>query len=188
MEVTSNTYFCGIRYPLFYLQQSLQTSIELAPVLETSFVQSFENRSSLGSCSFDNDNCDWINLPFGDQFDWERHYGRTGTLGTGPEEDHSGRDSTYPRPPPPPSSGGGYSTGIWVGGFGRLNETLTLFKTQKMPTLLPCLRESAVISYPVQDWTKQAVFKTLKMVHKFAFSRILTEGGEKEKICGDDPV
>ena len=37
------------------------------------------------------------------------------------------------------------------------------------------------------------------MVHKFAFSRILTKvhaisenyaikGGEKEKICGDDPV
>ena len=27
---------------------------------------------------------------------------------------------------------GVYSTAIWVGGFGRLNETLTLFKTQKM--------------------------------------------------------
>ena len=48
----------------------------------------------------------------------------------------------------------------------------TLFKTQKMWILLPCLRESAVISYSVQDWTKQAVFKTLKTVHKFAFSRI----------------
>ena len=47
--------------------------------------------------------------------------------------------------------GRGYSTGIWVGGFGRLKETLTLFKTQKMEILLPCLRESAVISYPVQD-------------------------------------
>ena len=29
-------------------------------------------------------------------------------------------------------SRGVYSTGIWVGGFGQLNETLTLFKTQKM--------------------------------------------------------
>ena len=28
--------------------------------------------------------------------------------------------------------GGQFSTGIWVGGFGRLNETLTLWKTQKM--------------------------------------------------------
>ena len=68
-----------------------------------------------------------------------------------------------------------------------------------MYILLPCLRESAVISYPVQDWTKQAVFKTLKTVRKFAFSLIPTkaheisenyviEGGEKEKIYGDDPV
>ena len=95
--------------------------------------------------------------------------------------------------------GRGYSTVIWVGGFGRLNETLTLFKTQNMLILLPCLRESAVISYPVQDSTNQAVFKTLKTVHKFGFSRISTKaheisgnyaikGGEKEKIYGDDPV
>ena len=69
--------------------------------------------------------------------------------------------------------------GIWVGGFGQLNETLTLFKIQRK------------ISLP-QDWTKQAVFKTLKMVQKFAFSRISTKGArnqrswEKEKICGDD--
>ena len=27
---------------------------------------------------------------------------------------------------------GRYSTGIWVGGFGRLNETLIFFKTQRM--------------------------------------------------------
>ena len=37
------------------------------------------------------------------------------------------------------------------------------------------LRESAVISHPVQDWTKQAVFKTLKTIHKFAFSYISTK-------------
>ena len=52
---------------------------------------------------------------------------------------------------------------------------------------------------PVQDWTKQAVFKTLKMAHKFVFSRIpmnayeisenyVIKGGEKEKIYGDDRV
>ena len=41
--------------------------------------------------------------------------------------------------------------GVWP-----TQETLTLFKTQKI--LLPCLRERAVISYPVQDWTKQAIF------------------------------
>ena len=54
---------------------------------------------------------------------------------------------------------GGYSTGIWVGGLSPLK---TLFKTQKVSILLPCPRESAVISYPVHDWTWQAVFKTLK--------------------------
>ena len=84
-------------------------------------------------------------------------------------------------------------------GFGRLNETLSLFKTQKMYILLPCLRASTVISYPGQEWTKQAVFKTLKMLHKFVFSHIpmkvpkisenyVIEGGEKEKIYRDDPV
>ena len=56
-----------------------------------------------------------------------------------------------------------------------------------MEILLPCLRES-------DKW----LFKT-HQVHKFAFSRISTkaheisenyaiEGGEKEKIYGDDPV
>ena len=66
--------------------------------------------------------------------------------------------------------------------------------------LLPCPRESAVLlTRPVQDWTKQAVFKTLKTVHKFAFSHIsmkaheisenyVIEGGEKGKIYGNDPV
>ena len=68
-----------------------------------------------------------------------------------------------------------------------------------MSILLPCLRESAAISYPVQDWTKQTIFKTLKPVDKFAFSHIsmkahkisencVTEGEEKGKIYGDEPV
>ena len=92
-----------------------------------------------------------------------------------------------------------YSTGIWVGGFGRLNETLTLFKTQKRSISVPRPRESAVISYSVQDWTKQVIFKALKTVHKFPFSCISMKaheisknyvivGGEKEKICRDDRV
>ena len=33
--------------------------------------------------------------------------------------------------------GGGYSTGIWVVGFGRLNGTLTLFKTHKFEFCYP---------------------------------------------------
>ena len=38
------------------------------------------------------------------------------------------------------------------GGFSRLNETLTLFKT-----LLLCLGKSAVIFYPDLDWTKLTI-------------------------------
>ena len=70
-----------------------------------------------------------------------------------------------------------------------------------MLILLHCLRESAAISYPVQDWTKhyRTVFKTIEMVHEVCIlthlnegTRIsenyVIEGGEKEKICGDDPV
>ena len=58
-------------------------------------------------------------------------------------------------------------------GVGRLNKILTLFKTRKMEILLPCLRESAVISYPVQDWTKHyRIQNNKKLVHKFAFSPI----------------
>ena len=55
-----------------------------------------------------------------------------------------------------------------------------------MKIFLPCLRESAVISYPVQDWTKQGVFKTLQTAHS---ENYVIKGGEKENILyGDDPV
>ena len=64
---------------------------------------------------------------------------------------------------------GVYSTRILVGGFGRLNETLTLFKTQKMYILIPCLRESAVIFYPVQGLIKHHRIQSNKNGHKFAF-------------------
>ena len=37
----------------------------------------------------------------------------------------------------PGGRGGGHSTGIWVGGFGRLTETLTLFKTQRCKFFYP---------------------------------------------------
>ena len=44
----------------------------------------------LGTCNFDRGFCEWINLPIGDQFDWEINRGSTGTLQTGPTEDHTG--------------------------------------------------------------------------------------------------
>ena len=91
-------------------------------------------------------------------------------------------------PPPPP------------GGVLNRNLGRGVRPTQQNPDPVQdtCLRESAVISYPVLDWTKQVIFKTLRTVHKFAFSRIskkaheisknyVIEGGEKEKIYGDKP-
>lgn len=47
-----------------------------------------------GTCDFDGGFCEWINLPLGDQFDWALNSGKTGTLHTGPEQDHTGRDGT----------------------------------------------------------------------------------------------
>ncbi|KAL9981490.1 hypothetical protein ACROYT_G010197 [Oculina patagonica] len=52
-------------------------------------------RGEPGTCDFDGGFCEWINLPLGDQFDWALNSGRTGTLLTGPEEDHTGRDGAY---------------------------------------------------------------------------------------------
>ena len=71
--------------------------------------------------------------------------------------------------------------------------------TQNVLILLPCLRESAVISYPVQDWTKHYRLQNNSnlmvvwiLTHFNAANEIsenyVIEGGEKEKICGDDPV
>lgn len=45
-----------------------------------------------GTCNFDGGFCEWINLPLGDEFDWALNSGRTGTIFTGPEKDHTGHD------------------------------------------------------------------------------------------------
>lgn len=45
-----------------------------------------------GTCDFDGGFCEWINLPLGDQFDWTLNSGRTGTMFTGPQKDHTGHD------------------------------------------------------------------------------------------------
>ena len=55
------------------------------------FKQSHFNRIS-GTCDFDGGFCEWINLPLGDQFDWALNSGRTGTIFTGPDKDHTGHD------------------------------------------------------------------------------------------------
>ena len=69
----------------------------------------------------------------------------------------------HPPPPPPP---GRYSTGIWVGGFSRLNETLTLFKTQDVNFATLSKRKCCNF------------FTTIKTEHKFAFSSISTTAHE----------
>ena len=45
---------------------------------------------STGTCNFDGGFCEWINLPLGDEFDWTLNSGKTGTMLTGPTEDHTG--------------------------------------------------------------------------------------------------
>ena len=71
--------------------------------------------------------------------------------------------------------GGGYSTGVWVGRIGRLNETLTLFKTQRcrFATLSNRKCRNLTLFKTGQSIT---VFKTIVTIHKFAFHAILNEG------------
>ena len=42
-----------------------------------------------GSCNFETDLCTWTNSRTGDDFDWERSQGSTGSQNTGPKTDHS---------------------------------------------------------------------------------------------------
>lgn len=44
--------------------------------------------SSVG-CSFETDLCSWSNTQYGDEFDWLRHSGGTGSSLTGPAVDHT---------------------------------------------------------------------------------------------------
>ena len=84
-------------------------------------------------------------------------------------------------------------------GFGRLNETLTLFKTQKYVNFATLSKRKCCNFLPCSRLDQAGVFKTLQTARKFAFSRIPTkvheisenyviEGGGKDKIYGDDPV
>lgn len=54
-----------------------------------------EMKGEPGTCNFDGGFCEWINLPLGDEFDWTLNSGSTGTLNTGPSEDHTGYKGGY---------------------------------------------------------------------------------------------
>ena len=53
---------------------------------------------------------------------------------------------------------------------------------RSMYILLPCLRESAVISYPIRDWAKHYRIQNNKNVHKaheISESYVIEGGGEE---------
>ena len=95
---------------------------------------------------------------------------------------------------------GVYSTRIWVGWFGRLNEThpvqpkdvinfATLSK-RKCCNILPCSRLEKALPYSKQY--KQYIslrfdaFQLEGAAHEIS-ENYVGEGGEKDKICGDGP-
>ena len=49
----------------------------------------FSVTSSLGTCNFEVDTCDWSNTQTGDEIDWLQHSGSTGNANTGPALDHT---------------------------------------------------------------------------------------------------
>lgn len=46
----------------------------------------------LGICNFDGGFCEWINLFFGDEFDWVLNSGKMGIIFIGLENDYIGYD------------------------------------------------------------------------------------------------
>lgn len=45
--------------------------------------------ASPATCDFERPGCTWSNTVVGDDFDWIRSQGMTGTYGTGPTNDHT---------------------------------------------------------------------------------------------------
>ena len=74
--------------------------------------------------------------------------------------------------------GGWNSTGNWVGGFSRLNETLTLFKTQRCKFCYPLYEKALYIFYLFKTGPSITVFKT----HKFAFHAFQQRHTKSAKI------
>ena len=47
----------------------------------------------MGSCNFDSSFCSWTNTRVGDNFNWTRHRGSTGSSNTGPSTDHTTKNT-----------------------------------------------------------------------------------------------
>ena len=77
---------------------------------------------------------------------------------------------------------GVYSTGLGRGIRPTQRSPDPVQDTKDVNFRLPCLRESAVISYPVQDWTKHYRIQNNKKIHKFAFSPISMKRTKSAKM------
>ena len=78
--------------------------------------------------------------------------------------------------------GEGYSKGIWVGGFDRFNETLTLFKIQNMQILLPCLRENLLNFWGVLFLKKKMESKIILFRHGMNSSCLVYQGTSQSQV------
>ena len=82
------------------------------------------------------------------------------------------------------SQGVGYSTGIWVGGFQHLKETLTLLKTQscKFQFCYPVQEKLLQFCTLFKTGTSITVFKTIRMCKSLTHLSKATEN--QRKLCG----
>ena len=76
--------------------------------------------------------------------------------------------------------GGGYSTGIWVGGFGRLNETLTLLKTQRCRFCFPVWEKVLQFHTLFKTGPSVTVFKAIQVC---IFTNYFKGAQNQQKLC-----
>ena len=77
------------------------------------------------------------------------------------------------------NGGRGYSTGIWVGGFGLLNETLTLFKTKRCNFCYPL--RLVLFHTLFKTGPSTTVFKNVKLCTLFKTMKMIPMG--RTSLC-----
>lgn len=78
-----------------------------------------------GSCDFEEDSCTWTNVQSGDDFDWTRLNGATGSQLSGPSNDHTEGN---------------------LNGEAMLHKVMLYFVINIMDTLLPCQSHGGTVS------------------------------------------